>query len=86
MKKELNLDDLFYPDHDKLIIKDEQATAVILDAELDAVECEFNYDGCVHINTEGLTYICLTRENLSSLLNLIEESEEYYESLNELEL
>jgi hypothetical protein len=34
----------------------------------------------VEINTEELKYITLTIENLYTLINLIEEADEYYEN------
>ena len=51
----------------------------ILDAELDAVNCTFNNDGCVYIDTKKLTYITLTQDNLTSLLSLIRQTEAIYE-------
>lgn len=58
------------------LIKDgEELTATILDAEWDPIKCSFNGDGCVTINTEELSYICLTPENLENLLELIFEAE-----------
>ena len=58
------------------LIKDgENLTATILDAEWDPIKCKFNGDGCVTIDTKELTYICLTPENLETLLELIFEAE-----------
>jgi hypothetical protein len=51
----------------------------IIDEELDIIECRFDNDGCVHINTKDLTYLTLSVDNLTRLLNLIEETEELYE-------
>lgn len=64
----------------KDFIKDEEnnLSAIILDAEGDEIECKFNYDNCVEINTQELSYIILTLENLYDLIDLLECSEEYY--------
>jgi hypothetical protein len=62
-------------DRDELIIDGEDLIATILDAEWDPIKCKFNGDGCVTINTEELSYICLTPENLETLLELIFKAE-----------
>lgn len=54
-------------------------TAIIVDEELDAFECSFNNDGCVTINTDGMSYIVLSYRNLHTLERLIEEAETYFE-------
>lgn len=62
------------------LIKDKEnnLSASILDAEGDEIECIFNYDECVEINTKELTYITLTIQNLYDLIDLIERSESFY--------
>ena len=67
------------PNRDKLIIEGYDATATILDAEWDEIKCSFNGDECVTIDTEELSYICLTIENLKKLKDLIIETEKYVE-------
>lgn len=57
----------------------------IVDAEGDEVNCDFNYDECVNINTDGLEYITLSKENLEELLTAINESERYYDDLSDEE-
>ena len=79
-KKKINLKEMLAPQADKLQTNGIIATATILDAELDEIECTFNNDMCVEINTEELKYITLTIENLYTLINLIEEADEYYEN------
>jgi hypothetical protein len=78
--KQIDIKKMLCPKADILQINGDQASAVILDAELDEIECTFNYDMCVHINTSELSYITLTVENLYKLIDLIEEAEEFYEN------
>lgn len=59
--------------------KNEIASAEIFDAELDPLECSFNYDACVEINTDGYSHITLTLENLETLKKLIIQAEKYYD-------
>jgi|11_taG_2_1085331.scaffolds.fasta_scaffold01936_12 hypothetical protein len=66
------------PNRDELIIDGDDATVSILDAEWDEIQCSFNGDGCVTIDTEELSYICLTIENLRKLKELIIETEIYF--------
>ena len=40
----------------------------LMDEELDLIPCTFNGDECVTIDTEGLTYIALSEENLLIML------------------
>lgn len=49
------------------------------DAELDAIECKFNYDRCIELDTDGYSYISLSIDNLYKLIELIEKSEKRYE-------
>ena len=55
---------------------------LLFDAEGDELKCYFEEEDSVTINTEGLTYIMLTRENLYKLLRLSEEAEENYKLLD----
>lgn len=79
----MKIEKVLEPKCDKLIIKKNHCSAIILDAELDALECDFNYDFCVQINTDELSYITLTYENLENLQELILKSERYYEKYYE---
>jgi len=56
-------------------IKDGLITAKIIDAELDEIQCIFNNDGCVELNTYAASYIILTVDNLLNLIDLIEQAE-----------
>ena len=49
--------------------------ASICDAELDILQCKFSGDDAVEIDTNGLTYVMLTTENLFTLIDLIQEVE-----------
>jgi len=75
----INIEKLLFPEIGILNKLEDSTTAVILDAELDAVELSFDYSQSVTIKTEGLTYICLTYENLEQLKELLDESEIYFE-------
>ena len=79
-EKKIDIRKILSPKADVLQINGDQASAVILDAELDEIECTFNYDMCVEINTSELSYITLSIENLYKLIELICESEEFYEN------
>jgi len=65
----------------KLIISKEQISASIIDEEGDKVECFFNYDGCIHIDTNKYTYLTLSYENLETMLKLTSEAECKYEMM-----
>ena len=52
--------------------------ATIIDAEIDPVECRFDYSNTITIDTKNLTYIVLTPENLRDMISLIDESEALY--------
>lgn len=59
-------------------------TASIIDAEGDEINCSFNYDNCVEIDANNLSYITLTIDNLNELINLIEKTEEIYNKIYKL--
>jgi hypothetical protein len=90
MKKLKTLDEKFFgTEINKLIfteckkfIGEINVTAVIIDEELDPIECSFHYDGCVNINTEGLTYAILSIENLRTLIRLTNKAEAYFEGVH----
>ena len=62
--------------------KDKEGTmcSKFLDEEGDNIECSFNNDQCVEINTEKYTYITLSISTLEALIESIREAEEEYES------
>lgn len=78
--KKIDIQKMICPEVDTLQINGHEATAIILDAELDKVDCTFNNDMCVQLNTEELSYITLTIENLYTLIQLIEEADEHYQN------
>jgi hypothetical protein len=79
--KTFDIEKALFPEKDKLVKDEESGTyeAQIIDGELDPLDCSFMNDNCVDINTEGLSYIILTRENLNTMLRLIDEAEVEYE-------
>ena len=79
-----NIEDLFFPNNGKLVInkKEQTASACIVDAEIDPIECSFNNDECITLDTKELTYITLSVENLEKMLELIYEAGEYYNKAN----
>ena len=68
-------------DANKLMLVNREIKAVIIDADLDQIECEFHYDECVQINTEHLTHISLTIRNLRTLISLIKKSEKMFDDM-----
>jgi len=75
----MDIEKVLFPEKDKLVEIDEVQKALIVDAELDAIECTFNGDDCVELNTNRYTYITLTKENLQTLIDLIEEVDDKIE-------
>ena len=61
MKKEINIEKKLFPNAGKLVkSKEGELSTEIIDAELDPIQCKFNNDGCVEINTKNLSYITVT--------------------------
>ena len=85
MKKNIMIEDKLFPDRNKLY-KDKSDTYVttIVDAELDEIECKFNYDDCAELNTNNYEYLTLTKENLLDLIKLIDKSTDLYNKQFEL--
>jgi hypothetical protein len=79
MGKNIDIDKLICPSVGVLQTENETVTAKILDDELDILECSFNNDMCVEINTQNLTYISLSLENLETLKKLIIKAEKHYQ-------
>ena len=81
MKKKISeweLEQQLYPNCNKLIQEEDCISAIILDEELDPIELNFNYDGCVEIQTDGLKYITLSVRHLENLILLIKEADNMY--------
>lgn len=77
------LEKALYPDVDMGKLKrDKEGTfsTTIIDDELDPIDCTFNHDNGVHINTEQYTYLSLSRKNLVQLLKMIDHTEKVYSS------
>ena len=84
MKKDI--EDELFPQRNKLHKdKDGAFVTTIVSVGLEEeIECTFDNDDCVVLNTDGYEYVTLTRENLSDLLNLIDEAAALYSPLNAL--
>jgi hypothetical protein len=69
------------PEHGVLFFCEETEIykAVVLDVELDPLDCAFLNDGTVEIDTKDLTYLTLDRETLMELIVLIDESSLKYQ-------
>lgn len=66
---------------EKLIVdKENNLSSNIMDEEGDKIECRFNYDMCVELNTKDYTYVTLSIQNLYDLVDLIERSEYFYKN------
>ena len=81
MKTRQELDDYLYPKNEELKRNEERTlVTTICDIEGDPLNCKFNYDDCVQIDTKEYSYITLSKSNLYKLIELIEESDEVYEN------
>jgi hypothetical protein len=80
MAKEIDIEKVLYPKKDILVTdKEGTITATIVDAEIDAIKCTFNYDGCVQLDTDEYAFITLSVDNLYKLIQLIEKAEKKYD-------
>lgn len=71
----MSIEKELFPNSGKLIENNGEFTAQIIDGELDPIQCTFKSDGCVELNTEDLTYITLTYDNLVMMLEFLDEVE-----------
>jgi hypothetical protein len=79
MPKTINIEKAMYPQKEKLKTdKEGTIRSLIVDAELDGIECTFNYDGCVQLNTDAYSYITLSIDDLYTLIDLTERAERKY--------
>lgn len=60
--------------------------SMIIDAEIDPIDCTFNNDDCVQLDTDGYSYITLSIDNLYALIRLIEKAEKRYDKIYAKEL
>lgn len=72
----MDIENKLFPNHGKLKQDDlGNLSAEIIDAELDPIECTFNGDGCIQLETQKLAYIILTPKNLKQMAKLILDAE-----------
>jgi GTP-binding protein EngB required for normal cell division len=79
-EKQIDVEKIFCPNKNILKKGIDCMTAEIIDAELDILGCEFIGDSCVTINTDELSYITLTLENLRDLIELINKSDKIHKN------
>lgn len=79
----INIETELYPEVGKLSFNKEcQAfESVILDAELDPLECTFLPDQTVIINTQGYEYLQMDRRSLKKLLKLLSSAISEYDDM-----
>jgi len=77
----MDIEKELFPNSGKLIVNEDTITAQIIDAELDPINVAFNNDYCAELNTNNLTYVTLTRENLCNLLDMLDESEAKFKEI-----
>lgn len=82
--EEIDIETILFPDSGVLKENDGLLSCQIIDAELDPLECSFNYDYCVEIKTADYEYITLTLENLALLFNMVSEAEERYREASQI--
>jgi hypothetical protein len=78
----MSIEEDMFPGNGKIVINNGEVTALILDEEIDPIECLFNNDDCVQLNTKDYEYITLSVDNLEDLIRLIGEAGEAYEEIN----
>lgn len=67
------IEDFISPDRNQIIEDvDGNFTMKIVDIELDIIDCDFEWDECVTIKTDGFSYVKLSIENLKTLIKAIE--------------
>lgn len=74
----MGIEKALLPQVNILQTENKSASAKILDAELDVLNCSFNNDLCVEIDTKEYSSITLTVGNLQVLKSLITKAEQYY--------
>ena len=81
----MDVEKVLDPNSNELNTDTNPVSAKVYDAELDPIHCEFHDDDCVTIDTRGWEYICLSIENLKSLLRLIKKAKKFYQLKEEHE-
>ena len=77
----MNLEEQLYPQVNKLVSTNEDGhfKALILDEELDPLNCDFHGDRTVIIDTSGMQWVTLSKDNLKVLLEMIIKADKYNE-------
>jgi hypothetical protein len=79
MKKEIDIEDVLYPNQYILTIEDGVVHTQVIDLELDPIDC-IVYEDYIELNTEDLSYIQLDVNKLDALIQIINEAKKYYRS------
>ena len=74
----MNIENKLHPNNLKIKKDGDGLKSIIVDVELDAIEVKLTNDDCVQLETDGLTYIMLSTENLNQLKKLIEQAQKFY--------
>jgi hypothetical protein len=77
MKKEIDIEDVLYPNQYILTIEDGAVHTQVIDLELDPIEC-IVYEDYIELNTENLAYVQLDIEKLKTMIKLIKQAKSYY--------
>lgn len=70
---------------DVLTIEGNEIQTRLMDVEGDSIYIEFHPDDSLTIDTEGQTYLILTRDDLNRMIALLDESQDEFESMPEME-
>jgi len=85
-KKIEDIEKVLYPDSNTLKADmDGTLKGTVIDAEMDDIECTFNNDNCVEIDSDKYTYLTLSKSNLQQLLKMIKEAEKMYKSMEKMD-
>lgn len=59
--------------------------AIVFDAEIDPFKVKFHNDNSLHIETEGMTYITMDFDMITTMQELMMEAQDLYEVMSEEE-
>ena len=76
--EDFKVENKLHPNNLKIKKDGDGLKSIIVDVELDAIEVKLTNDDCVQLETDGLTYIMLSTENLNQLKKLIKEAQKFY--------
>lgn len=74
--------DVFY-DYEKLKIDNDRVTSVLIDIEGEEIDCSYEDDESVTIDTKNLSYIKLSIPNLVTLIQRLMEADEYFSDMDD---